>query len=264
MGRLTTVLAVAALFTVAAAFAVTEKFEWSGGSSAKALEISNISGDIYVNVGGNVVIVKATKTGTTPEALNDVDVEVREKGNKVIVETEYSKHTKGESKISVDFDVTVPEGVKLTASTVSGDVTVADINVIEISAVSGTVNVSKAYKDVEVSVVSGDAIINNPVEPTEKIDVETVEGDVEAKVSLPAGDGDYVFSSVDGDITLALSGDVDNYDVELGSLSGKIETELPLKKESGFVGTEYEGSAGAGTNDISVSTISGSITLKTK
>lgn len=264
MGRLATVSAVAALFVVGAAFAATEDFEWSGGSGAKALEISNVSGDINVNVGGDVVFVKATKTAATPEALEGVNVEVREKGSTVIVETEYPKHTKGESKIRVDFDVTLPEGAELTASTVSGDVTVMGVKTVEASAVSGTVNVSGAYEKASVSTVSGDAIIDNPSDPTKRLAVETVEGDIDAKVSLPDGGGDYAFSAVDGDVTLTLSGNLDNYDVKLGSLSGEVETDLPLKKESGFVGTEYDGSAGAGSNEISVSTVSGSIKLKTK
>jgi DUF4097 and DUF4098 domain-containing protein YvlB len=263
MGRLTAI-SIAAALCVVTAFAATEDFEWSGGSGAGALEISNVSGDIDVNVGGDVVVVKATKNAATPETLKGVNVEVREKGSKVIVETEYPKHTKGESKIRVDFDVTIPEGVELAATTVSGDVTVTNVKTVEASAVSGTVNVSGAYEKASVSTVSGDAVIDNPSGPTKRLAVNTVQGDIEAKVSLPGGGGDYAFSAVDGDITLTLSGDAVDYDVELASLSGNVETELPLKKESGFVGTEYEGTAGAATNDIDVSTVSGSITLKTK
>jgi DUF4097 and DUF4098 domain-containing protein YvlB len=264
MGRLTAISTVAALFVVVAAFAATEDFEWSGGSGAKALEISNVSGDIDVNVGGDAVVVRATKNAATPEALKGVNVEVREKGSKVIVETEYPKHAKGESNIRIDFDVTLPEGVELAASTVSGDVTVAGVKTVEASTVSGTVNVSGAYEKASVSTVSGDAIIDNPSGATKRLAVETVEGDIEAKASLPDGGGDYVFSAVDGDIILTLSGNLDNYDVELDSLSGEVKTDLPIKKESKFVGTEYEGSAGAGSNEINVSTVSGSITLKTE
>jgi DUF4097 and DUF4098 domain-containing protein YvlB len=263
MGRLTAI-SIAAALCVVAAFAATEDFEWSGGSGAEALEISNVNGDINVNVGGDVIVVKATKTGTTAEALSDVDIEVREKGTRVIVETEYPKHTKGESKIRVDFDVTLPEDVELAAATVNGDVTVTGVGVVKITTVNGGANVSEAYEKVKVSTVNGDAVIENSAAPTEYIDVETVEGDVEAEVSLPDSGGDYAFSSVGGDITLTLSGDAVDYDVELASLSGNVETELPLKKESGLVGTEYEGTAGAATNDIDISTVSGSITLKTE
>jgi DUF4097 and DUF4098 domain-containing protein YvlB len=263
MGRFAIVSIVGVLCAVAA-FAATEDFEWSGGSGAKALEISNVSGDINVNVGGDVVVVRATKNAATPEALKGVNFEVREKGSKVIVETEYPKHAKDESKIRVDFDLTLPEGVELAASTVSGDVTVTGVKTVKASTVSGTVGVSGAYEEASVSTVSGDAIIDNPSGPTKRLAVDTVQGDIEAKVSLPDGGGDYAFSAVEGDITLTLSGELGNYDVELDSLSGEVETDLPLKKESGFVGTGYEGSAGAGSNEIDVSTVSGSITLKTE
>jgi DUF4097 and DUF4098 domain-containing protein YvlB len=254
-----------ALITVAVdAYAEKEEFEWSGGSGAKTFIISNVNGDIRVTAGGDAVVIKAKKTSDVPEDLDEVDIVVNEVGSTVEVTAEYPERYFEELNVEVEFDIKIPENVKLRAYVVSGDVTVSDVASAGIESTSGDVNVFKAYEYVKVSAVSGTIIVDNEDYPTEYLKASTVSGNIDLNLSLSESDGVYEISSVSGDVSVNLFGEVTNYDAEIESLSGTVETGLPLEKESGLVRTSYEGTAGAGTNGIDISTVSGSIKLKTE
>jgi DUF4097 and DUF4098 domain-containing protein YvlB len=241
-----------------------EDFEWSGGSGAKTFIVRNVNGDINVTARGDVIVIKAKKTSDDPEDLGKVDIVVSEVGSTVEAAVEYPERPLEDPNVKVDFDVKIPENVKLRAYVVSGDVTVSGVSSASIESTSGNVNVSEGYEYVKVSAVNGTVIVDNEDYPTEYLKATTVNGNIGLNLSLPESDGEYGISSVHGDISVNLFGEANNYDAEIESLSGTVETELPLEEESGIVGTIYEGTAGAGTNEIDIYTVSGSIMLKMK
>ena len=93
-----------------------------------SLDISNVSGDIEIQGGpGTEIRVVAEKHGHGVPSL--VSIEVSQTGDRVRVETKYSKGKKKYNQMSVDFSVTVPSGTSVSAKSVSGDVQVSDAKV---------------------------------------------------------------------------------------------------------------------------------------
>ncbi|UCE26793.1 MAG: DUF4097 family beta strand repeat protein [Candidatus Coatesbacteria bacterium] len=248
----------------AGAYAEKEEFEWSGGAGAKTFIVNNVDGDIKVAGGGDTIVIKATKISDDPVDLGEVDIVVSEVGSTVEVTAEYPERYFEELNVEVKFDIKIPENVKLQAYVVSGDVTVSDVASVNAESTSGNVNVSKAHEYVKVSSVNGTITVDNEDQPTERLKASTVNGNIDLNLSLPESEGDYEISSVSGDISVNLFGEVTNYVAGIESISGAVETDLPLKDESGIVETVYEGTAGAGTNRVDISTISGSIKLNTQ
>jgi hypothetical protein len=246
------------------AYAEKEVFEWSGGSGAKTFIVSNINGDIKVTGRGDAVAIKATKISDDPEELGKVEIVVTEIGSTVNASAKYPESPLEDSDVKVNFDVKIPGNAKLRVYAVNGDVTVSDVAYANIESTNGNVNVSEGYEYIKVSAVSGTVIVDNTDRPTEYVKASTVNGNLGLNLSLPKSGGDYEISSVYGDISVNLFGKAYNYDAEIESISGTVETELPLKEERGIASTVYRGAAGAGTNEIDISTVSGAIILKTK
>lgn len=248
----------------------TEGFEWSGGADAKILEVTNLSGEIKVTTGGDLVVIKATKVAKSdsePEAvkgLEKVSIKVEEKPDKVEVVVDYPKVLTGLEDVRVNFDITLPEGIKLITHSVSGDISVDGVAVMEIESVNGDINISRGFEDINISVVSGDIKIDNTGKASENLNVSAVNGEIELTVSLPESGGKYSLSAVSGAIKLTIQGSTENYDINVDTISGSVDSDLPLEKTGGFVGAEYNAKAGAGDNQISISTVSGSVKIITQ
>lgn len=150
--------------------------------------------------------------------------------------------TCGASVKGVSGDVTL-DGVigDVTADTVSGELQARDIDgAVRFNTVSGELTLANG----SVSVMSA----------------ESVSGRVAADVTLDSP-GKVKVSTVSGEVTLRLPEYTDAR-VRLNSLSGKVQTDfgsLPVKKVPGS--RSVSGNVGAGTGHVSVSTVSGAITL---
>lgn len=247
----------------ALAVEASEGFEWSGGADAKILEVTNLSGEIKVTTGGNLIVIKATKiakSDSETEAEKDLEkttIKVEEKPDKVEVVVKHQN-------VLVNFDITLPKGVKLITHSVSGDISVDGVAVMEVESVNGDVNISKGFEDINVSVVSGDLKIDNTGKASENLNVSAVNGEIELTASLPESGGKYSLSAVSGVIKLTIQGSTENYDINVDTISGSVSSDLPLEKTGGFVGAEYKAKAGAGDNQISISTVSGSVKIITQ
>jgi DUF4097 and DUF4098 domain-containing protein YvlB len=257
------------LFTVAAlavfpaaATAASETFEWAGGAAATELVISNASGDVNVTVAGDEVAVKATKSSPRAGDLADVKIKVEEKGEAVRVWVEYPDDSRRGHGVRVDFDVTVPPGVeRLEVAVASGNAAVAGVETVAANVASGNLKISDAPKSVDASVASGELSVKNAGRATEKLDLNTVSGRLAVEVVLPAAGAEYELAAVSGDVSLTLLGGADNYDLSASTISGDVKSTLPLNVRGGFVGSRYEGRAGAATNVVRVSAVSGSVSI---
>jgi len=199
------------------------------------------------------------------------------------------------------FEVTVPAGTRLTASTWSGSVSIRGVHgEIEARAQSGDVQVRDAGDRLDVESLSGEVSIVGVKGETKvntisggievsaargDVTAETVSGDVELRdviakqirVHTTSGEvgfngpildaGRYEFNTHSGTITLGLPADI-GAELSVSTFSGGIESEFPITLKAGEHGI---GSAqakrlnftlGRGTARIVAETFSGDITLQ--
>ena len=261
-----------------------------------SLDISNVSGDIEIRGGpGTEIRVVAEKRGHGDPSL--VSIEVSQTGDRVRVETKYSKGKKKHKHMSVDFSVTVPSGTSVSAQSVSGDVDVENVGgELEAESVSGDVTVTKVEnllvatsvsgdvtvegaasredpeigsvsgdvqvmglkaREVEVSSVSGDVILTHT--ECERAAMESVSGDIRYSGTFAKG-GRYEFKSHSGDIRIYIANDV-GFELAAETFSGDIESEFPLTMSVTISKREINGVYGDGSARIEASTFSGSITI---
>ena len=175
------VLVAAALMGVAGAAAgQTEEFVRTipmepGGR----LTLSNVEGGITVTgVDGDDLTIRATKRasrrGGDDDALDRVEIEIEERGNRVTVETDYPGHRRSfleslgdllggsrrerrEPLVAVDYRVAIPRGAGVTIESFAGDVTVEAVDgETRVETVSGDVRLAALARLVTVESFSGD------------------------------------------------------------------------------------------------------------
>jgi hypothetical protein len=271
-----------------------QDFRWSGRIGlGELVEVKNIIGDVRAEpTSGDEVVVTAERSGPNP---GRVRVETVRRGGGVVFCAVYAgssdddggrgwrsrddgdddeprdacnaRHNsvRGEDAPRVDFVVHLPAGVRLSARSVSGDVSARGLHSpVRAASVSGDVQVSS----------------DGPVE------ANSVSGNVEATLGR-TGNESLSFASVSGDVTLHLPANVDA-DFSARTLSGEIDSDFPLsiggrggrngryddddddddddRRGPGRVrvriGQQVRGQLGRGGPDIRVNTVSGDITLR--
>jgi DUF4097 and DUF4098 domain-containing protein YvlB len=256
------VFATALILTPAFAAAATETFEWSGGAGARVLRLSHVVGKVDVAVGGDEVAVRATKKCEDADLLAAVRITAEVEGDAVIVGVEYPEDVEKKPGVTVDVDVTVPESLaRAEVTSAAGSVKVAGVAEVAVSTASGNISVSGAYGEVDVRAASGGVVVDNAGKPTKRAAVTNVNGSVTLRLELPAAGADYEVTSVSGPVELALAGAADNYDITVSAVSGRVTSAFPLTSSGGPVGKTYSGRAGAATNEIAITTVSGSVNI---
>jgi DUF4097 and DUF4098 domain-containing protein YvlB len=202
------------------------------------------------------------------------DVEIRQDGDHVVVAY------RGKAKFGFSFNLfsgsdglrvraTVPHGANVKVKTASADTDIVgrlgslDVNSVSgdvrvqgevsesavLKTVSGDVRLESVGGRVSAQTVSGDVRIG-PAGGT--IDTKTVSGDIRCE---SVKDGDVRFSSVSGDIEIGIAtGSL--VDVDAGSTSGDLSSEVPLDREP-----VYAGANGGGTVVVRGRTISGDVRI---
>ncbi|HEY0874124.1 MAG TPA: DUF4097 family beta strand repeat-containing protein [Vicinamibacterales bacterium] len=250
-----------------------------------AIEISNLSGDITIRRGGSnaaqLEIVKIARGRTmeeAKEALGRVNVQITERDSRARISTHYS-HIEDRGRrqtvnVSVQYTLTAPENTRISANTLSGNVTVTDIkgdlNLVTVSgdvtvnggarvmtakSTSGKIELINLRSEVrlDAETVSGDVILRQSQLPrvelssvsgsvvvtdvrADRIEAETLSGNVQFQTPL-VRNGRYELTSHSGTITLIPTGDV-GFDLEVDTFSGAIQTQVSLKdqetEEGGF------------------------------
>lgn len=248
-----TALALAA--TAGAAGAQRSDFQWSKAEAAgTVVSVHNINGDVTVVPGsGSTVEVTAVHHGSDDR----IYTVVREFSGRVVVcvlwhDTDESCDEHGAEMHSHDrswgdrgsMDVTV----KLPASMV-----------IDAGTVSGDIRIEGAHGDVRASAVSGDLKLRD-LHAT-SVRATSVSGDVDVVVSQLSGDGPLTFKSVSGDVTVAVPAGLDA-DFSMSTVSGDLETDFPLTLNGRMGRRSIHASIGKGGRELSVSTVSGSVRLR--
>ena len=159
-------------------------------------------------------------------------------------------------------DVEIRDAGRIDVESLSGDVTIQGVNGESmIHTVSGDITLGAARGDVEIETVSGDIDLQDVV--AKQIRTHTTSGDVEFSGQvLP--DGRYEYNTHSGEIRLVLPEDV-GAQLSIATFNGGIESDFPITLRAGdHENKRLNFTLGQGTARISAETFSGDITLTSK
>lgn len=277
------------------------------------VDVSNISGDIVVTRGGrDSATIEAIKTARarTPEDAREilklVQVEINERPGRADVRTRYPRHEELPAAYrrnfgaSVEYRITVPEGARVTAKSISGSLSVRDVTGdVALETVSGNIQIANAGRiptaktisgNVEItgttiegtlgaSTVSGTLLLRNVQArrldlgaisgdvrledvQSERIDAQSISGNVHLAGELVKG-GRYDLRSHSGEVRVAVSGKT-GFELEANSFSGSVRSDLEMTSRSSDTGRRQRalrGTVGDGSAVLSLTTFSGSIVV---
>jgi hypothetical protein len=218
------------------------------------LEVSIPAGDIEIET------VEGEETSLTIDGDEQLleHVEVHHDGRRVAVTM------RGKSKIGFAFNIgslvwgndglrvhaTVPHGADVRVKTASADTEIeGHVGRLEINSASGDTRVRGMADDLTVKTVSGDVEVERV---GGDLSVQSVSGDVRSgpvggsvDAKSVSGDirldgvsgGDVRFTSVSGDIEIGVTAG-SNLDVDAGSTSGDLSSEIPIGSEPSSAGGE--------------------------
>ncbi len=152
-------------------------------------------------------------------------------------------------------------GISARASvkSVSGGITLDGVTGdVDANTVSGALEAQGVNGKLSFSTVSGDLTLADGW--LERMDANAVSGDVTADVDLDPLGGMHV-TTVSGEVTLRLPAEADTQ-VNLHSMSGDVRSEFTeLRRSSAPASHSVNGSLGAGSGHVSVTTMSGRVML---
>lgn len=159
-------------------------------------------------------------------------------------------------------DVEIRDAGRIDVESLSGDVTIQGVNGESmIHTVSGDVTLGAARGDVEIETVSGDIDLQDVV--AKQIRTHTTSGDVEFSGQI-LPDGRYEYNTHSGEIRLVLPEDV-GAQLSIATFNGGIESDFPITLRAGdHENKRLNFTLGQGTARISAETFSGDITLTSK
>lgn len=214
------------------------------------IEISNIAGSVTVSGWSRDEVEVTGELGRNVKELI-----VERDGDKVTIKVKVPR--KSSSRIASDLVIMAPQKSSLDISTVSADITVADISGEQyLSTVSGDIETETAGNDILANAVSGDIEIAGN-ESRNETDANTVSGDI----TLFRGSGTVRIESVTG----ALLVDEGTFGrADLGTVNGEIGFRAGLEQGARFFAETVNGDvevelAGDVSAKIDIETFNGRI-----
>lgn len=252
------------------------------------------------NVEGSVTVVgwSNAEVSITGELAPDVkELSIRGDSNELSIEVEVPRH--GEI-LETDLVIRVPAGAAVEVETVSADVELEGVHgSIDVETVSGRVKTSGRPSELSIETVSGEITVAEAAPRTDlqsvsgeinvqlaagRLDAESVSGSIriengsleEASFETVSGSityvgdivgrGEFDFESMSGNVTLDLPASV-SAEFDVTTFSGDIDNDIgPRAQRTSKYTSEKELSftAGSGGSDVSVSSFSGSVKIKTR
>ena len=230
-------------------------FHWTGRLAAgKTLEVHGINGGIEATLSkGNEARVDAEKSGRKSDP-DEVKVEATETPDGILICARYPRpdgtlndcqsdrgHQVRDNDVRVKFKLQVPAGVHLVTQTVNGSIAIHDVK-----------------GDVEATTVNGGITVTT----SGTASATTVNGSVRARIGSPLDD-DVEFTTVNGRVLVELPSSI-NADVSGSTVHGSIHSDFPLSVKGRHFNRRIDGRIGKGGHDMKLSTVNGSIELRTQ
>jgi len=223
--------------------------------------LDNVNGKVTVSTWKeNKVEIKAVKVARDDEKdLKDVEIKVEELAGRVAVKAIWPKH-RNNFHVYVDFDVKVPDGVKLEKiETVNGDVRATGVYAsAEIETTNGEVTAEGVIGPLEASTTNGDVRISGQ---QGRLRAETTNGSIRLE-NLTFKD-EIKAETTNGSITLAIHAPEQiNAQLRAETTNGHISVDFPITMKS-LKGSRHlvDAQIGQGGPEISLETTNGSITI---
>jgi hypothetical protein len=223
------------------------------------IRVRNLNGDLRVRAAtGDKVEITATKSWRRGDP-KDVRIETtRSSDGSILVcafwtddatcsETSYQSNSRHDgwrrrdNDVAVDFEIRVPQGVK-----------------VGVWGVNSAVSVEGASSEVRAGTVNGsvDAIsMGGPVQAS------TVNGSVHATMGRFDGDQDLTYSTVNGTVVAEFTGDVDA-EIDLSTVNGRFQTDWPVTVSGRIDPRRFKATLGKGGRRIRMSTVNGNVELR--
>jgi hypothetical protein len=146
------------------------------------------------------------------------------------------------SDMAASFEVVLPAGVRVDATTVNGGVTVTEA--------SGDVKAETVNGDIRASTMGG------------ALALSTVNGSIRARAASLAKDAPIRLETVNGSVSAELPSPLDA-DVQLSTVNGRITTDFPVALSGRASTRELRGTVGSGGLPVRLKTVNGAVELKT-
>lgn len=283
--RLIVVTALAPL-AVSAGELVDERWDVAANVT---VSIENLAGEIVVQAWDRNEV---HLTGELGDSVEELEVNELGSGLEIIVSNRDERHIDSTelllrvpaganleaSAVSADIDVSGLDNEKLSAASVSGDVTIhasslwvsiesvsGDVEFsgktprISAESVSGDVDLSGFYGEIEATTVSGDMLLQAGVIDSGKL--ETVSGDIGMTGEL-SGNGRLTVESMSGDVEVSLPGTQTGL-FKAQSFSGTIRSDFgSVEHAEHGPGSHLKHVAGDGDAEIRIESFSGNISIR--
>lgn len=249
---------------------------WDGRVDAGHwFSLSNVNGSVTIDPSSdNSVHVRAEKIPHRDGDIRDVRFVVIQSGGDLrICALTYDndrcdedglrslgdRNHRRERNVEVKFTVRVPRGVRVSAGTVNGSMTVRGVGAeVRANTVNGGVEVRDADGQVSAHTVNGSVNVTTSAGP---VSATTVNGSVTARMGALVRDGDMKFSTVNGRISVETPSSLDA-NISLDTMHGGISSDFPVQLSGKFGPRHAEGTIGRGGRRISMNTVNGSVELR--
>ena len=221
-----------------------------------SIEVSGWDGD-QVIIDAEIKVV-GKDLDVCRELLENVKIEVEEKGKFLDIEPEF--RSKRKYSVSVSFEVQLPSRMAVDVETVNGSVKVTGVHGgAEIESINGHIGCRSIKGNIEAATVNGG------------IDLEDILGNVEAAtvnggISLECGSEspDVIeLGTVNGGIEASFDGEV-NAMIDVSAMNGSIKLEGFPSVELNRKARKFSTTLGNGNGSYEFSTINGSVTVAVK
>lgn len=253
------------LLAVSCAFAMAEHREDFSKTlplkSGERFSLENVNGDVRVTTWKEAQVeIKAVKSSRrSEEELDKVEIRVEEVAGGVQVKAIWPKFPR-RARVSVDFEVRVPEGVVLDeVGTVNGVVEVrGPFARADVGTTNGSVTVEDGSGELEASTTNGSVRISRF---EGRVDAGTTNGNI--RLEGIAVKGGLEAGTTNGSITVSfLSPETLNADLSAHTTNGHITVDFPVTLKALRQSKRHvEARIGQGGLSIELSTTNGSITL---
>jgi len=243
---------------------------------------------------------EASTLSRAAENSKKVTIEVKKEDNLLRIETKYPEHGEYRGKdslnVSVEFRLWIPDKASAEVRSISGDVVAEGIGgSVGVDTVSGTVDVKDAQQGVDCESISGELVLQNikgdvyanttsgtisaskiigsihavsvsgsiefgEVSEAKVIKANSVSGDIRYQGTI-SSEGRCSLKTTSGRIEMTLPSD-SSFELEADTFSGHIDSDFPIQVSGRIAPKEVRGVVNKGGASITLSSFSGSITIK--